>query len=87
MAKELETFDMKVYRAQTQMVKEMMGVLRRLGVPFFGTRSELVRIAEKQGVGRDGPGGGKDGMGMIDEVELVKLQRRMLVILEDLCTD
>ena len=82
MAKELETFDMKVYKAQTQMVKEMMAALRKLGVPFFGTRSDLVRVA-----GKEGGGDGKDGQGMIEEAELVKLQRRMLVILEDLCSD
>jgi hypothetical protein len=82
-AKELETFDMKVYRAQTQMVKEMMGVLRRVGVPFFGTRSELVRVAGKEAAGGDG----KDGTGMIDEEDLVKLQRKMLMFLEDLCSD
>jgi hypothetical protein len=84
MAKELETFDMKVYRAQTQMVKEMMAALKRLGVPFFGTRSELVRVQGKEGAGA----GARDGeKGMIDEAELVSLQRRMLVILEDLCSD
>ena len=82
MAKELETFDMKVYKAQTQMVKEMMAALRKLGVPFFGTRSDLVRVA-----GKEGGGDGKDGQGMIEEAELAKLQRRMLVILEDLCSD
>ena len=84
MAKELETFDMKVHRAQTQMVKEMMAALRKLGVPFFGTRSDLVRVP-----GKEGRGDGRDGqsMGMIDEVELINLQRRMLVILEDLCSD
>jgi hypothetical protein len=87
MAKELETFDMKVYRAQTQMVKEMMAALRNLGVPFIGTRSDLVRVAGKEREGAGGGGEGKDGLGMIDEVELVKLQRRMLVILEDLCSD
>ena len=81
MAKELETFDMKVYRAQTQMVKEMMAALRNLGVPFFGTRSELVRVPGKE------RGDGKNEQSMIDEAELVKLQRRMLVILEDLCSD
>lgn len=82
MAKELETFDMKVYKAQTQMVKEMMAALRKLGVPFFGTKSDLVRVAGKEG-GDDG----KYGQGMIEEAELIKLQRRMLVILEDLCSD
>ncbi|KFY84594.1 hypothetical protein V500_09177 [Pseudogymnoascus sp. VKM F-4518 (FW-2643)] len=42
-AEELRTFDGKVYRAQCQMVGEMGGKLQRLGVPFFGTRSELIR--------------------------------------------
>ena len=84
MAKELDTFDMKVYRAQTQMVKEMMAALKRLGVPFFGTRRELVRVPGKEG---EGAGGGHGGKGMIDEAELINLQRRMLSILEDLCND
>ncbi|KAK6613720.1 hypothetical protein H4I96_00041 [Botrytis cinerea] len=47
LARELETFDMKVYKAQTQMVREMNGKLRNLGIPFFGTKSELVRIPGK----------------------------------------
>ncbi|KFY34403.1 hypothetical protein V495_08162 [Pseudogymnoascus sp. VKM F-4514 (FW-929)] len=44
-AEELRTFDGKVYRAQCQMVVEMGGKLQRLGVPFFGTRPELIRHA------------------------------------------
>lgn len=83
--KELETFDMKVYRAQTQMVKEMNVRLKSFGVPFFGTKTELVRMAGKEEVsGFDRTKGEK---GVIDEVELVKLQRKMLAILEDLCSD
>ncbi|EDN98075.1 hypothetical protein SS1G_12932 [Sclerotinia sclerotiorum 1980 UF-70] len=88
LAQELETFDMKVYRAQTQMVREMNGKLRNLGVPFFGTKSELVRITGKaiatNGTGTNATEGEK---AMIDEDELVELQRRMLNILEDLCND
>jgi Protein of unknown function (DUF2458) len=87
LAKELETFDMKVYRAQTQMVKEMNTRLRSLGVPFFGTTTELVRMAGKDGLEGRGVDGTKDGKGMINENELVQLQRRMLVILEDICAD
>ena len=87
MSEELKTFDMKVYRAQTQMVKEMTVKLRSLGVPFFGTKSELVRVPGKEGAGRGGPVDSRDWKGMIDEAELVKLQRKMLGILEDLCSD
>jgi len=84
MARELEAFDMKVYKAQMQMVREFTAKLRSLGVPFFGTKSELVRVAGKEGAVSGGP---KDEKGMIDEVELLKLQKKMLAILEDLCSD
>jgi len=70
-----------------QMVREMTTKLRNLGVPFFGTRSDLVRPIGKEGGIASGGDGGKGGEGMIDEVELVKLQRKMITILEDLCND
>ncbi|RKF63040.1 hypothetical protein OnM2_028100 [Erysiphe neolycopersici] len=78
MERELQTFDLKVYKAQMQMVREMNAKLRTLGVPFFGTRSDLVRPATKKVEKVKGP---KE----IDEADLVKLQRRMLEFLEDLC--
>jgi hypothetical protein len=87
LAKELEIFDTKVYKAQMQMVKEMNTRLRNLGVPFFGTRPDLVRPVGKEGSSATGANGSNDGKGMIDEVELVKLQRKMITILEDLCND
>lgn len=87
MAKELETFDMKVHKAQMAMVKEMTARLQSLGVPFFGTRSDLVRPIGKEVAASSGTADPKAEKGMIDEVELVKLQRKMLAILEDLCSD
>ncbi|EHK98628.1 hypothetical protein M7I_5569 [Glarea lozoyensis 74030] len=84
MARELETFDMKVYRAQLEMTRQMTSKLQEFGVPFFGTKSELVRT-RIQGEG-DREASTQD-KGTIDETELVKLQRRMLTILEDLCSD
>ncbi|KAH9212632.1 hypothetical protein DL95DRAFT_447543 [Leptodontidium sp. 2 PMI_412] len=86
-AKELETFDMKVYKAQLQMVKEMTAKLRSLGVPFFGIRSDLVRPIGKEANASSGTADPKDEKGTIDGVELVRLQRKMLAILEDLCSD
>jgi len=86
LAEELKTFDMKVYRAQTQMVKEMSVKLKGLGVPFFGTRTELVRTKARE----DAPGydeASNQSKEMIDEADLVELQRKMLVILEDLCRE
>ena len=77
---------MKVHKAQLQMVREMTTRLRNLGVPFFGTRSDLVipRGKEEQ---EDGTGKGKLWQGKIREADLVELQRRILVILEDLCNE
>jgi hypothetical protein len=44
---ELKTYNMKVYRAQLQMIKQMRGKLSTLGIPFFGTKPELVRPSLK----------------------------------------
>jgi hypothetical protein len=74
---------MKVHRAQMQMVREMSTRLRGFGVPFFGTKGELVKPAKNE----VDSGSGRDESGMIDELELVKLQRKMLAFLEDLCSD
>jgi hypothetical protein len=87
LARELETFDMKVYKAQVQMVREMNARLRNLGVPFFGTRTDLVWVVVKETPATSGTERLKDEKGIIDEIDLVKLQRRMLVILEDLSSD
>ncbi|KAH8592445.1 hypothetical protein B0O99DRAFT_629756 [Bisporella sp. PMI_857] len=86
LAKELETFDMKVYRAQTQMMREFTAKLKSLGVPFFGTKAELIKLA-KEGAADTPPQGVKDGKVIIDEVELIQLQKKMITILEDLCAE
>jgi len=87
LAMELQTFDMKVYRAQTQMMKEFSSKLKSLGVPFFGTKVELVNLAKKDGTDEDRSKEPKDGKGMIDELELLKFQKKMITLLEDLCSD
>lgn len=68
---ELNNFDSKVYRAQHQMVREMSVKLKGLGIPFFGTRNDLVVMngagptmeEERHGKGKDPrlTGGGYDG--------------------------
>lgn len=73
---ELNNFDAKVYRAQHQMVREMSVKLKGLGIPFFGTRNDLVvlngasptREEERQGKGTHPrlTGGGHDGGGNVD---------------------
>ncbi len=84
LAEELKTFDIKVYKAQLQMVREMTQRLRTLGIPFFGTKAELIRPAGKE---ETGMGNGEGPKGVIDELELVKLQRKMLALLEEMCND
>ena len=65
------------------MSQAMKSELKALGVPFFGTRSNLVR-GNGTGPTPGGPvGGGEDGK--VGEQELVGLQKRMLGLLEDLC--
>lgn len=51
--------------------------LKRLGVPFFGTKAELVRSKEKKN--------GELQKGMIEQEDLEALQKKMIGILEDLC--
>jgi hypothetical protein len=87
LAEELRVFDGKVYRAQTQMVKEMSAKLKGFGVPFFGTRGELVRKKGDVNETGEDKGDGKGEGKKIEEGELVELQRRMIGILEDLCSE
>lgn len=84
-ADELRAFDGKVYRAQCQMVREMGGKLRGLGVPFFGTRGELIIYENSDAAMNAVEEGREGGRKMITEKELLEMQRRMLGILEDLC--
>jgi hypothetical protein len=62
------------------MVREMSQRLRNMGIPFFGTKNELVVLASK---------GGPENIekGKIHEFELIKLQKKMLSLLEDLCKE
>jgi hypothetical protein len=84
---ELRVYDMKVWKAQAQMVTEFSQRLKALGVPFFGVPSGMVR---RRGEAPSTPGAG-DGKGegttegkRIGEEELVALQRRMVDLLRDL---
>jgi hypothetical protein len=68
LANELKTFDMKIHKAQIQMVREMSSKLRNYGIPFFGTKSDLVIPFGKEEV-TSGDGGRKLENGMIYEAE------------------
>ncbi len=80
---------MKVYKAQTEMSTAMTAQLGAIGIPFFGTKGSL--ILQSQAIP---PEKGENTntvndvttrkSGKIVQVELVKLQRRMLQHLEDM---
>lgn len=74
--KELDEYEIKVWRAQRDMATAMERELKRLGVPFFGTREELI-VAEVSG-------NDMQDKAKITKQELVKMQRRMVQHLEDL---
>jgi len=88
---ELKTYNMKVYRAQLQMIKQMRGKLITLGIPFFGTRPELVRPNRKEATKKYSEEGQRDEKPgsdkRIDEDALIGLQKKMLGFLEELCKE
>lgn len=77
---ELETFDKKVYRSIMQMAADFDGQLRKMGVPFYAIKHELV-------VREGGKTANGASMRTLDKTELRKLQKRMLQHLEDLVSD
>lgn len=76
---ELEAFDKKVYKSLVQMAADFDGQLRKLGVPFYAIKHELVLS--------DGAKDGASSKGKLDKGELRELQKRMLQHLEDLVSD
>ena len=82
---ELAAYDTKVSRAQLQMVKAMSTELKALGVPFFGTHSNLIRKNGEQNLEAVGGRDKVEKERQIDESELIGLQRRMLALLEEMC--
>jgi len=77
---ELEAFDKKVYRSMVQMAADFDGQLRKMGVPFYAIKHDLV--VRDSGKTENGASTRK-----IDKIELGELQKRMLQHLEDLVSD
>lgn len=84
------------------MVSATTAELARLGVPFFNTRRDLLVQGKDEEGGGGGMGGGGEGGGNgmgggtasrdkqqqgLDEEQLRVLQGKMLVLLEDLCSE
>jgi hypothetical protein len=83
-ASELAIFDRKIYAAQVSMDEAMASELKRLGVPFFGTKQHLIGDLTSGGGGTDEQ---FKWSVTITESELVSLRRRMVGHLEDLYRD
>jgi hypothetical protein len=86
-AAELATFDRKIYSAQTAMESVMSAELRSLGVPFFGTDTDLITPDDATNPKPDQPEDQPKWSVMITESELLELRRRMIGHLEDLYRD
>ncbi|KAK1064106.1 hypothetical protein LTR33_012147 [Friedmanniomyces endolithicus] len=80
---ELADFDRKIYAAQVSMEAAMSGQLKGLGVPFFGTRSEMVVPDAEQDSSTVRSVSGLT----ITESELLALRRKIVGHLEDLYRD
>lgn len=76
---ELEIFDKKVYGALMQLVRDYDGQLRKLGVPFYAIKYDLVLNKKSNSSATI--------TGKLDKRELSDLQKKMLQILEDLLMD
>lgn len=76
---ELETFDRKVYKSLVQMSADFDSQLRRLGVPFYAIKHDLILLGNESGE--------VSTKGKLDKGELRDLQKRMLQYLEDLLMD
>ena len=75
---ELKEYDKKVHKATREMVDVMSLELKRLGVPFFGVKPDLILPL---GTGKPAV---RNKSSKITEGELLDLQRRMLEYLEDM---
>jgi hypothetical protein len=86
-AAELAAFDRKIYAAQVAMDSVMSAELKGLGVPFFGTNSDLIRSED----GDVAEGNQLDELPkwsmVITDSQLLDLRRRMIGHLEDLYRD
>ncbi|KAI9804839.1 MAG: hypothetical protein M1825_001207 [Sarcosagium campestre] len=90
-ARELATYDAKVYSASREMFAAAALKLAGLGVPFFATRASLVFDDDDEGDAHRGTSGIDDESssagGRITKKELQSLQLRMLELLEDMCKE
>ncbi|KAF2500597.1 hypothetical protein BU16DRAFT_523376 [Lophium mytilinum] len=81
---ELKQLDKRIYRAVQLMVDNMSLELKRLGVPFFGVKPELIIPPDEEKTAGTPPPAASGVGPKITEDELLALQRRMVEYLEDM---
>lgn len=84
---ELATFDRKIYAAQAAMEEAMVGELKGLGVPFFGTEASLVVPDGSDASKCQGMEIHAKWSPVVTESDLMALRRKMVGHLEDLYRD
>ena len=83
---ELSAYDVKIYAAQAEMDRAMSFELKALGVPFFGTKQDLIRsetLEDDDALMAKQP----KWSPRITASELVQLKRQMVRYLEDMYKD
>jgi hypothetical protein len=86
-AAELAVFDRKIYSAQMAMDSVMSADLKGLGVPFFGTNTNLIKSDDSSSVPLEQLEDSPKWSVMITESDLLDLRRKMIGHLEDLYRD
>lgn len=81
-AEELREYDRKVHRALTEMARAMDSELRGMGVPFFAIKHELVTMDDESPNELQTDAAKK--IKRLSKEELKDLQKRMLMLLQDL---
>ncbi|KAJ5178096.1 Protein of unknown function DUF2458 [Penicillium coprophilum] len=87
-AAEIAAYDAKVHRAAVQMADAIIAELRGLDIPFFTLRKELIQDTPSNAEASQSQSQTESNQiipSPIAKSELVKLQQRMLELLEDLC--
>ncbi|KAF2196452.1 hypothetical protein GQ43DRAFT_256912 [Delitschia confertaspora ATCC 74209] len=83
---ELNRFDRKVYQCCRDLMKSQSSELKRLGVPFFGVRDDLIidGTGDPSDTSDSVAGQPSNASGKITKGQLLDLQRQMLRHLEDM---
>ena len=81
----MQRYDAKVHRACRDMSDAALGELKAIGIPFFGTRPELVQANSEIKTTSTDMDYASDNK--IPTEELRKLQKKILELLEDMCRD